>query len=60
MNIRSIVDNLKKPFEKGQKLEKFYPAFDAFETFLFVTTYSNITMLPSSNAFPFCIYFLFV
>ena len=36
MNIRSIVDNLKKPFEKGQKLEKFYPAFDAFETFLFV------------------------
>ena len=37
MNIRSIVDNLKKPFEKGKKLEKFYPAFDAFETFLFLS-----------------------
>ena len=35
MKIRNILDNLKKPFEKGQKLEKLYPAFDAFETFLF-------------------------
>ena len=33
MKIRNILDNLKKPFEKGQKLEKLYPAFDAFETF---------------------------
>ena len=41
MNIRSIVDNLKKPFEKGQKLEKFYPAFDAFETFLFVPDHTT-------------------
>ena len=41
MNIRSIVDNLKKPFEKGQKLEKFYPAFDAFETFLFVPNHTS-------------------
>ena len=40
MNIRSIVDNLKKPFEKGKKLEKFYPAFDAFETFLFVPNHT--------------------
>ena len=24
------LDNIKKPFEKGVKLEKFYPAFDAF------------------------------
>ena len=36
MNIRSIVDNLKKPFEKGQKLEMFYPSFDAFVRFLCV------------------------
>ena len=43
MNIRSIVDNLKKPFEKGQKLEKFYPAFDAFETFLFVPNHTSKT-----------------
>ena len=46
MNIRSIVDNLKKPFEKGQKLEKFYPAFDAFETFLlFLTTHQEKALI---------------
>lgn len=28
--------NIKPNFEKGGKLEKFYPAFDALETFLFV------------------------
>ena len=43
MNIRSILDNLKKPFEKGQKLEKFHPAFDAFETFLFVPNHTSKT-----------------
>ena len=43
MKIREILDNLKKPFEKGQKLEKFYPAFDAFETFLFVPNHTSKT-----------------
>jgi Na+-transporting NADH:ubiquinone oxidoreductase subunit B len=43
MKIREILDNLKKPFDKGQKLEKFYPAFDAFETFLFVPNLSSKT-----------------
>ena len=43
MKIRNILDNLKKPFEKGQKLEKFYPAFDAFETFLFVPNHTAKT-----------------
>jgi len=41
MKIRNILDNLKKPFEKGQKLEKLYPAFDAFETFLFVPNHTT-------------------
>ena len=30
--IRKNLDKIKKPFEKGGKLEKFYPAFEAFET----------------------------
>lgn len=30
------MDKVKPSFEKGGKLEKFYPAFNAFETFLFV------------------------
>lgn len=34
--IRKILDKVKPNFEKGGKLEKFYPAFNAFETFLFV------------------------
>ncbi len=34
--LRKLLDNLKPNFEKGGKLEKFHPAFDAFETFLFV------------------------
>ena len=34
--IRKIVNKIKPHFEKGGKLEKFYPAFNAFETFLFV------------------------
>ena len=40
--IRKNLDKIKKPFEKGGKLEKFYPAFDAFETFLFVPNLSLI------------------
>ena len=34
--IRNIVNKIRPHFEKGGKLEKFYPAFNAFETFLFV------------------------
>ena len=34
--LRKQLDTLKKPFTKGQKFEKFAPAFNAFETFLFV------------------------
>ena len=35
MNIRKILDTVKKPFEKGQKFEKYAPAVNAFDTFLF-------------------------
>ncbi len=34
--LRKLLDKVKPSFEKGGKLEKFYPAFNAFETFLFV------------------------
>lgn len=34
--LRKFVERVKPNFEKGGKLEKFYPAFNAFETFLFV------------------------
>ncbi len=34
--LRNLLDKIKPNFEKGGKLEKFYPAFNAFETFLFV------------------------
>ena len=34
--LRKLVDRVKPNFEKGGKLEKFYPAFNALETFLFV------------------------
>ena len=43
MNVREIVDKMKIPFEKGQKLEKLYPAFNAFETFLFVPNHTSKT-----------------
>ena len=39
--IRKNLDRIKKPFEKGGKLEKFYPAFNAFETFLFVPNHTT-------------------
>ena len=39
--IRTRLDRIKKPFEKGGKLEKFYPAFDAFQTFLFVPNHTT-------------------
>jgi Na+-transporting NADH:ubiquinone oxidoreductase subunit B len=34
--LRKLLDKIKPTFEKGGKLEKFYPAFNAIETFLFV------------------------
>lgn len=34
--LRNIVDSVKPHFSKGGKFEKFHPAFDALETFLFV------------------------
>jgi Na+-transporting NADH:ubiquinone oxidoreductase subunit B len=34
--LRNFLEKIKPNFEKGGKLEKFYPAFNAFETFLFV------------------------
>ena len=43
MNIRGIVDKMKVPFDKGQKLEKLYPVFNAFETFLFVPNHTSKT-----------------
>lgn len=39
--LRKLLDKLKPNFEKGGKLEKFYPAFDAFETFLFVPDHTT-------------------
>lgn len=34
--LKNLIETLRPKFEKGGKLEKFYPAFNAFETFLFV------------------------
>ena len=34
--IRNLLKKIKPNFEKGGKLEKFYPFYNAFETFLFV------------------------
>ncbi len=42
---RNILNTVKPHFEKGGKLEKFHPAYDAFETFLFVpghTTHNGV------------------
>lgn len=38
---RNLLDSVKPHFEKGGKLEKFYPAYDAFETFLFVPSHTT-------------------
>lgn len=39
--LRKLLDKIKPNFEKGGKLEKFYPVFDAFETFLFVPDHTT-------------------
>lgn len=44
--LRKLLNRLKPNFEKGGKLEKFHPAFDAFETFLFVP---NLTTAPKGT-----------
>ena len=38
---RNILNTVKPHFEKGGKLEKMYPAYDAFETFLFVPDHTT-------------------
>ena len=43
--LRNLLDSIRPHFQKGGKLEKMYPAFDAFETFLFVpghTTHGGV------------------
>ncbi|GIZ08512.1 NADH:ubiquinone reductase (Na(+)-transporting) subunit B [Flavobacterium sp. UMI-01] len=40
-SLRKLLNKLKPNFEKGGKLETFYPAFDAFETFLFVPNHTT-------------------
>jgi Na+-transporting NADH:ubiquinone oxidoreductase subunit B len=41
MNIRKILDTVKKPFNKGEKFEKYAPAVNAFDTFLFVPNHTT-------------------
>ena len=40
-SLRRLLDKIKPHFEKEGKLEKFYPAFNAFETFLFVPDHTT-------------------
>ena len=42
MKLRERIDAIKKPFAKGQKLERFAPAFNAFDTFLFVPNHTTL------------------
>lgn len=39
--LRKLLDKIKPHFEANGKLEKFYPAFNAFETFLFVPEHTT-------------------
>ena len=39
--LRDKIDQMKKPFEKGQKFEKFAPAINALDTFLFVPNHTT-------------------
>ncbi len=41
--LRNLLDSVKPHFEKGGKLEKLYPAYDAFETFAFVPGHTTKT-----------------
>ena len=40
-SLRRLIDNLKKPFAKGEKFEKFAPAINAFDTLLFVPNHTT-------------------
>jgi Na+-transporting NADH:ubiquinone oxidoreductase subunit B len=42
MKLRERIDAIKKPFGKGQKLERFAPAVNAFDTFLFVPNHTTL------------------
>ena len=39
--LRDKIDQIKKPFEKGQTFENFAPAINALDTFLYVPTHST-------------------
>ena len=39
--IKNILNSVKPHFEKGGKLEKFYPVYDGFETFLYVPGHTS-------------------
>lgn len=39
--LRNLIDSVKPNFEKGGRLEKWYPAFEALETFLFVPAHTT-------------------
>ncbi len=39
--LRKTLDNIKKPFGKGEKYERFAPAINAFDTFLFVPNHTT-------------------
>ncbi|MDG2314465.1 MAG: NADH:ubiquinone reductase (Na(+)-transporting) subunit B [Flavobacteriaceae bacterium] len=41
MNLRNTIDQIKKPFGKGQKLERFAPAINALDTFLYVPNHTT-------------------
>ena len=45
MNIRQILDTIKKPFAKGEKFEKFAPAVNAFATFLPIPNHTTKMVL---------------
>jgi Na+-transporting NADH:ubiquinone oxidoreductase subunit B len=39
--LRDKIDQIKKPFGKGEKLEKFAPAVNALDTFLYVPNHTT-------------------
>ncbi|SFU44125.1 Na+-transporting NADH:ubiquinone oxidoreductase subunit B [Pustulibacterium marinum] len=41
MSLRDKIDELKKPFGKGEKLEKWAPAINALDTFLYVPNHTT-------------------
>ena len=41
--LRKKLDEIKRPFQKGEKFEKFAPAINAFDTFLFVPNHTTKT-----------------